>query len=401
MLSILILLSLAGCKYSTVKKAAQVQKTESEVIKAGIVDSVYSTILQENRKLWIYVPNQFNHSLFTGQQQYPVAYLLDGDAHFLSFTGMVDQLSEQNGNMVCPDMMVVGILDVNRSRDFTPTVDTTEEDESGGSEKFNAFIEQELIPYIDAKYHPAPFRMLIGHSYGGLMVLNTLLHHARPFNAFIAIDPSLSWDNLYLLKQTDTALQTIDFRGKYLFVGIANTMSTDENLDEIKKDTTAESRHIRSIFSFVDKLKKQQPKNLKWDYDYYEDEDHYSVPLRAEYDALHFVFRFFPFTAIATLEDSTVSADSARNIIIAHFQYESEQLGYRVLPPEKFINDLAYNFMSAGMPAKARAFFQLNIDNYPVSRNVYDSMGEFLESQNDTATSKSYFNKALAIGVSN
>ena len=48
--------------------------------------------------------------------------------------------------------------------------------QSGGGANFMSFIEQELIPYINSKYSILPYRMLIGHSFGELTVLNMLVH---------------------------------------------------------------------------------------------------------------------------------------------------------------------------------------------------------------------------------
>ena len=53
----------------------------------GKVDSVYSTILGEQRKIWVYVPNM-NAGMKDASQRYPVVYLLDGDGHFESVVGM-------------------------------------------------------------------------------------------------------------------------------------------------------------------------------------------------------------------------------------------------------------------------------------------------------------------------
>jgi hypothetical protein len=84
----------------------------------GIIDSLYSPILKEYRKIWIYKPD--GHTRNKGLR-YPVVYLLDGEAHFYSVAGMIQQLSEINGNTVCPQMVVVAILNTDRTRDLTPT----------------------------------------------------------------------------------------------------------------------------------------------------------------------------------------------------------------------------------------------------------------------------------------
>src|SRR6201999_1400890 len=95
---------------------------------------------------------------------------------------------------------------------------------TGGGENFTAFIEKELMPHIDSLYPTAPYRILIGHSLGGLMVINTMVNHPNLFSAYIAIDPSMWWDDRKLLQQTATVLTREKFTGKTLFLAIANTM---------------------------------------------------------------------------------------------------------------------------------------------------------------------------------
>ena len=388
---------LLGCKNR--HEPVVIQKVAGERIEIGFVDSVYSNILHEQRKVWIYIPNSFSYSVFKGQQHYPVVYLLDGDTHFHAFTGILEHLSEENGNMICPDMIVVGILNTDRTRDLTPTRDSTTDPHSGGADRFTEFIEKELILHIDSLYHPSPFRMLIGHSYGGLTVINTLLHHAEPFNAFVAIDPSLSWNNHVMLKQTDSVLATADFKSKKLFIGVANTMSADMTLRRVQQDTSAENRHIRSILAFVNDLKENAVKSLNWDYNYYEDEDHYSVPIRASYDALHFIFRDYAFTAYNELFDTSITTDSAKQIVASHFKYASCKLGFEMQPPEHFLNALANMFQKEGLTERAKAFLQWNLNYYPNSCNACECMGDFCSKQNNNAEALEFYKKAAALNA--
>src|ERR1022692_1935717 len=158
----------------------------------GTIDSIHSNILNEQRKIWVYVPEEDPNSIFS-KQRYPVVFLLDGDAHFYSVVGMIQQLSSVNGNSICPKMIVVGIPNTDRTRDLTPThvevdppfMDSASSKTSGGGERFIAFIEKELMPHIDSLYPVAPYRMLIGHSFGGLTVMNTLIHHPQLFNSYV------------------------------------------------------------------------------------------------------------------------------------------------------------------------------------------------------------------------
>ncbi len=87
-------------------------------VSIGTIDSLQSRILNEQRKVWIYVPDSWKPG---STQRYPVVYLLDGNGHFFSVVGMIQQLSQVNGNTICPEMIVVGIPNTDRTRDLTPS----------------------------------------------------------------------------------------------------------------------------------------------------------------------------------------------------------------------------------------------------------------------------------------
>ncbi|MBK8951773.1 MAG: hypothetical protein IPM85_05065 [Chitinophagaceae bacterium] len=153
--------------------------------------------------------------------------------------------------------------------------------------------EKELIPHIDSLYPTQPFRLLIGHSFGGLTVMNIITNYTRMFNAYIAIDPSMWYDKENFLRATHKKLASQKYTGTRLFVGIANTMAEGMTVEKMKKDTSAETRHIRSIFA-LDKFIKANPQNgLQYASKYYADDDHSSVPLISEYDGLRFIFSWY------------------------------------------------------------------------------------------------------------
>jgi len=191
-------------------------------------------------------------------QRYPVAYLLDGDAHFYSVVGMIQQLSQVNGNTICPEMIIVGIPNTDRNRDLTPThsdvdrsmgIDSSFSKISGGGKQFMAFIENELMPYINSTYPTQPYKSLIVHSFGGLMVMDALANHTKMFNSYICIDPGMWWDKMNFLKASEKALNEKNFEGKTLYLGIANTMEEGMDIKEVQKDSSIETRQIRSILA--------------------------------------------------------------------------------------------------------------------------------------------------------
>ena len=368
----------------------------------GKVDSVYSTILGEQRKIWVYVPNM-NAGMKDASQRYPVVYLLDGDGHFESVVGMIQQLSQVNGNTVYPEMIVVGIPNTDRTRDLTPThitrdspmMDSNFSKTTGGGENFTAFIEKELMPHIDSLYPTQPYKMLIGHSFGGLTVMNIITNHTKLFNAYIAIDPSMWYNKEQFLKATEKKLAAQKYDGISMYLGIANTMPEGMTLEKMKKDTTADTRHIRSIFA-MDKFIKANPQNgLKYASKYYSDDDHGSVPLTSEYDGLRFIFSWYRFKF--TNADFTDSGTALVQKMQQHYQTVSKGFGYKVSPPEMQINGLGYNALSLKQYAKTAALFEMNIANYPNSGNVYDSYADLLAAKKDTINAIANYQKALAI----
>jgi predicted alpha/beta superfamily hydrolase len=378
-------------------------QNNNNLVTIGKIDSIYSPTLKEQRKFWVYNPDG-NEATLYGQKRYPVLYLLDGDGHFSSVVGMIQQLSQINGNTVFPEMIVVGIPNTDRTRDLTPThvtggpyVDSNFVKTSGGGENFISFIEHELMPHIDSVQPTAPYKVLVGHSFGGLTAIYTLIHHPDLFNAYLAIDPSMWWDKQKLLKETDIALANKNFSKQKLFLGIANTMPDGMDTIKVRKDTSETTFHIRSILSLADELRTHKNSGLKWNYRYYPEDNHGSVPLITEYDGLHFLFSFYNFKDFVRILDPKINADAAIRLVKAHYKSLTEEMKFPVLPPENLVNELAYGFLGQKSPEKAVAFFNLNIENYPKSFNVYDSMGDYYRSIKDKENAIKNYSKSLEL----
>lgn len=367
-------------------------QTPKGLVSFGQPDSINSGILKEKRILWVYSPGVDTN--YFEKPAYPVLYVLDGDNFFASFQTMM-QLLSTDGNTAFPQMIIVGILNTDRTRDLTPTANSAMPN-SGGGEQFTAFMEKELIPYIDSKYPTAPYRILFGHSLGGLLVTNTLLHHPRLFNAYIASDPSLFWNDSRILSNADSLLQHNQFNNGYYYLAIAHTMKADLDTIQVRKDNAMGSLHTTAILQFANKLKGHGNNQLKWRYKYYEDDHHKSVPFIAAYDALRLIFRqnVFP-TYLFT--DKSGNTDSLKTLITRHYKALTKEMGYPVRPYEWEFNNLGYHHLFEKNYAKAQMFFQLNIDYFPRSYNTYDSMADYYMATGDTTKAVSYWKQAMNI----
>ncbi|MBN2344785.1 MAG: tetratricopeptide repeat protein [Candidatus Aminicenantes bacterium] len=157
----------------------------------GETVTLHSKILGEERTLFIYTHQAYGED----QSRYPVAYVLDGEWNFHQTSGVIDLLSSRE---VIPWMIVVGIANVDRMRDLSPTP-IKEQPRSGGAAAFRRFLREEVFPFVEARYRTEPFRLLVGHSLGGLFAIDTLLGEPELFSAYLAVGPYLVWDdNRYL-----------------------------------------------------------------------------------------------------------------------------------------------------------------------------------------------------------
>ena len=350
---------------------AKAQTVKNNLVVIGKTDSVNSKILKEKRTVWIYLPADYEAN---SKAHYPVIYLLDADWNFAAFSGMAHELSEVIGNTVLPPAIIVSILNTDRTRDLTPTnsnlgPDGKKTDDfgtSGGGDNFTSFIKTELMPHIDSAYHTAPYKMLVGHSFGGLTAMNIIINHTEMFNTYVVIDPSMWWDSRKLLTQARDAFKQKDFAGKSMFLAIANTMPDGMDTSRVQKDTSGITGHIRSILELKNILQHNPNNGLNWTYKYYNGDSHGTVPLIAEYDAMHFLFGFYNFpTSFQTTAMDSHSKTDLTAMIGTHYEDVSKHMGYQILPPEEMINQLGYYFLQSNRSDRAYAMFDLNIKRLP------------------------------------
>lgn len=194
--------------FSALSLQAQLQKSRLSI---GESQDLYSAHLNENRRINIYMPDDYDTS---GKTKYPVIYILDGgmEEDFVHLVGLVRFNSQPWVGRV-PTSIVVGIENTNRRRDFTHAVANTDFivkegfkkehfPQYGGSEKYIDFIEKELQPFIQKNYHANDTNTIIGESLAGLLTTEILLKRPQLFSNYIIISPSLWWGEQELLNNS-------------------------------------------------------------------------------------------------------------------------------------------------------------------------------------------------------
>jgi len=251
----------------------------------GETYTIHSNILNEDRIIDVQLPQNYSNQDFA-KRKYPVVYVLDGDTNF-SLVASLERFSTKFLFRSQPEMIVVGIRNIDRTKDYTPTKSLSKNKDnklqyetSGGAENFINFIDKELKPFVNKKFRTRDFNILHGHSFGGLFAIYTLLNHTDSFDAYIAIDPSLWWDNKVIFKQAQEEFKIKDFKNKSLYVALAH-----EKIDA-QKDRL---EHGSTIRKFCEELLPTTQLYFSWKY--YPDYNHGSVPIPSSYDAMVAIFK--------------------------------------------------------------------------------------------------------------
>lgn len=360
---------------------------QSSPFTTGFEKSAPSKILGEQRKVWIHIPNSHGEN-----DRYPVIYLLDGDANFNTVVSITEFMINAG---LCPPMIVVGILHPARMTDLTFGTDKETPGIVGNGEKFMLYVEKELMPYIESNYPTAPYKIFIGHSVGGLAVVNTLIYHSNMFNAYVSLDGALWWNNQQIVTDAKLILANKNYKGKTLFVALANRMESGMDTLAVQKDTTEGTELIRSNLEFIRYVSNTKTNQLRFKHTFYENDDHSSVRLIGEYDALRFIFDYYKLKIYnSELNDHNFKLDS---LFTTHYNNVSEQIGYLVKPDESQVNGLGYYMLSQKQFSKAEALFKLNIANYPGTANCYDGLGDLYLAKGDKEKAEESFKKTLSL----
>jgi predicted alpha/beta superfamily hydrolase len=249
----------------------------------GQIEEIISKELSEKRILNIYLPEGYNEDKMS---TYPVIYLLDGsaDEDFIHVAGLIQFNNFSWVNRV-PKSIVVGIANIDRKRDFTyPTSNEKEAKKfptTGKSEKFIAFIEKELQPYIQQNFRTNDSKMIIGQSFGGLLATEILLKKPKLFNKYVIISPSLWWDNASLLNINSEIFNESFVNQTDVYIGAGKEGLTPS---EIPRVMEVDANLL------TEKLKSSKSKNLHIVFDYLPEENHGTITHQAVFNALRLLF---------------------------------------------------------------------------------------------------------------
>lgn len=158
------------------------------------------------------------------ERRYPVLYVTDADYAFPIIRQMARRLNLDEP--VIEDFILVGLSYAvgeggmtSRTRDYTPVAIN---DRTGGGAAYQAYLKSEVLPFIEDRFRADPARrVLLGHSYGGLLGAQILFSEPTLFDGYILGSPSLWFGNHAMMRtEAEYAESHEDLPARvYMYIG--------------------------------------------------------------------------------------------------------------------------------------------------------------------------------------
>ncbi|WP_199611164.1 alpha/beta hydrolase-fold protein [Flocculibacter collagenilyticus] len=272
----------------------------------GYVFEHSSEVLDEQRRYMISLPERYFLEN-SEQRNYPALYIVDADFQFHHTAATAKHLARV-GKL--PPMIVVGIANQgNQDYMYATTwsskkkqeTDQKSDDPFGGAEQFHKYLKNELVPLIDKRYRTSKDKALAGYSLGGLFSLYSMMNADTPFNAFIAMSPSAWYDDNELKTKVEQYLQHAK-PSSPVFLSVAN----EEGMGVTEINLAFE---------------KYAPKDLRWKFKQYPEENHFTTSLPALYDGITFLSPTY------SKDGSDLVALGDYHAVLDYFEQQKQQWG--------------------------------------------------------------------------
>lgn len=375
---------------------------EAKSISVGTEYQLSSALYGAERKLQVSLPQDYD----TSARNYPVLYLLDGQDWFLEAVSIRHLLTRYE---YAPDFIIVGI----------DTQDTPRYGFFANSEKLQRHLEEELIPFIEAKFRTSGDRLLFGWQFSAAFTIQTLGDKPQLFNGWLAASPFPI--DVLPLKAVKKSLEENQLN--------AGTIVFATSLNENHVEPGAQQ--------LADLLEKNAPESVHWQYKRQKHETeisagHRSTPIGTLYSGLRTYFRDYPNLEFNTLADY----QSAGGLDFVNSYYQNRGLKYGIsteisqegmfflirmsldanhYPTFESLMDrfsettfleninLGWNmqyaefFLTNNNPAKAITLLEQLTTRFPENARPVNAIGRCYEALNNKEQAIQYFSKAVSL----
>jgi predicted alpha/beta superfamily hydrolase len=329
----------------------------------------YSDILKEERTIKVHLPKEYK----VCNERYSVLYVFDSPENFIPVIGLVDHLISSYQSI--PNMIVVGIENTYRNRDMNNRkIADFRFTEDGGADNYIKHLTNELIPKIDSTYRTQDFRLIYGHSSSASFAAYFMAKKSDLIDVCFAVDPAF-W--------VDTTMLTD-------FLQVVSNSNLTDNYFYFSHSRAGDIRMISSNFTLFKDLEIKYSDKLHWNFQYYQDEDHYSIRLRSLYDGLENYF------SDCKIPYKYLWYNDA-NQLAEHIKNANKKYKITPLYSENLVNGYAKSFIRSNDLDGALELLSLNKEYYPESYKINSLIGQVYEKKGDKKNAVKYFKESLLL----
>jgi tetratricopeptide (TPR) repeat protein len=197
------------------------------------------------------------------------------------------------------------------------------------------------------------------------------------FNAYIALNPSLYWDDGLVLKTAEEKLTSLNLKHKLFYFDIGG--------NEVPST-------IGDAFTFAQTIRENASTDLRWKLDYLSNESHSSGTAIGIINALKFIYDGWDFDTDKIKTEGVSAIDS-------FYKNLSERYGYKISFDASLLNNYGWGYVRDGKHEEAIKIFEENVRRFPDSPDAYNYLGEgYLAAVSIEMAIKSY-EKALELAT--
>lgn len=333
------------------------------------VFTLKSSVLDEQREIFVRVPRDYD-----SEQRYPVVYVLDGEWNFDLVASYLDYHTNEG---LYPALIVTGIRNVNRNRDYVPRADS-HFPYTGDADKFLRFVETEWQPLINTRYSTAPQRALVGHSFGGTFALHALFSAPASFDAYIALSASTWVADRVLFDEAAAFFD--DYTGKprfvYMAVGEADGGAT-----------VPDGEAMASLFETG------APDSIEWYFDIHPRAEHFLNFTSGMHQGFQRLFPRWQFES--ELQQAAISGGA--EAVTAWFDNKRDTLGWRFRPSWFDIGVAALRLAGAGHHDAAICVIEQLRDYAPEHPHVLAFAGSVYRNAGELERARAAVTRAIEV----
>lgn len=351
-------------------------------INMGHQDTMVSKILGESRVLNIALPYKYHERVHS----YPVIFVLDGD-YLFGLTQSIAHMLASRSQM--PQSIIVGISPMQQTRRFEMDIERF----GGQPKKHLAFIEKDLIPYMEKHYRVNNHRTLVGLSPSNGLLFETIFSKPNLFKGYIALSTHFEWD-LDNNKQLDDGLVKALSQSKESPISLYMARAGDD----INEMPLAKKR----LLSAQKKLNQHAVSPHQVKIEALEDDEHYTVAISGIKHGLNLIYPKQDWKSLYLLSGQ----DNPIQAIEQHYKQLSQKYGIQAYPLEdgydkgSSLRGLASNmarWKRLGGNQAAIKLLRLALTYYPNSAQLHYDLAQVLEKGGQTSSAKLMKEKAMEL----